>query len=73
VNFIVLNTNAQQLDDLLNVFRRLRRVARQVSRRWAMTSTGARVFGSMIEHASAIREFKQAVRCNNTAEGLGMR
>jgi hypothetical protein len=55
-----------------NVCRRLYRITHQVLRRWGTASTGAWVFGSMMEvqHTGAIQGLKQAVRCNHTAEGF---
>jgi hypothetical protein len=39
-----------------------------------MATTGTQVFGSVMEvqHAGAIRGFRQAVGCDHTEDGLGM-
>jgi hypothetical protein len=73
-DFIKLNICAQQLNYELNICKCLYCVMCQVLKCWAMTSTGVRDFGSMMEvlHAGAIRGFEQIVGCNCTAEGLGM-
>jgi hypothetical protein len=71
--FIMLNASTQQVDELLNIFKRLQRIMRQALKHWSTTSAGIRVFGSVMEvvHTSAVQEFERAERRVDTAEEYG--